>query len=315
MTQKTKIEWTDRTWNPIRGCSPVSPGCANCYAARMALRLESIGDKRYQGLAELRGKVPVFTGKLDFDGDTLQKPLRTTKPSMWFVNSMSDLFHEDIPFETIDQVVDVMGQAYWHTFQVLTKRAQRMAEYFRSRPIVPKNVWLGVSVEDARRASERLPHLADLHARTFVSAEPLLGPIVQQLRDRYCPDWIIVGGESGPHARPMHPAWAVEVRDFAVLTNTPFFFKQWGEWAPRDQVRWFETGLSRLDALRFRGINLSKAGRIVEEPSSQDKNQGVVRLWKVGKKVAGRLLNGREWNEMPVPLEFNPATSTWVSAC
>ena len=286
MSQESAIEWTDATWNPVRGCTKISPGCKNCYAETFAERWRGIKGHAYEQGFDLR-----------LAPDMLDKPLHWKKPRMIFVNSMSDLFHEDVPFEYIDQVFTTMCLAKWHTFQVLTKRAERMAEYFstyRKSGIMPclssrfkdmpdggtlcaplNNVWLGVSVEDQKRADERIPHLLRTPAVVrFLSCQPLLGetdiaPWLYNDCDRAAMDnqflsplpgteaaarfhskidWVIAGGESGHDARPMHPNWARLLRDQCREASVPFFFKQWG------------------------GAN---------------------------KKAAGRLLDGREWNEMP----------------
>lgn len=323
MAQNTGIEWTDATWNPLAGCKEVSPGCTNCYAAVMAHRLEAMGQDKYKGTTRklANGKV-VWTGKISLAGDddaVLTEPLRRKKPTRYFVNSMSDLFHEDVPDEFIDKVFAVMAMASEHTFQVLTKRPERMRDYLLSVQSDDKdmqrwarfswlagspcasnlfdecdwplpNVWLGVSVEDQQRADERIPLLLQTPAAvSFLSMEPLLGPVDIRrwveyqntghiLEDCIKLGWVIVGGESGPNARPMHPDWARSIRDQCQEAGVPFFFKQWGEWAecdPSDEdvarepdkfVRWSTAALPQK---------------------------------RVGKKAAGRLLDGREWNEYP----------------
>jgi protein gp37 len=228
MGTETKIEWTDATWNPVTGCTNVSEGCRNCYAERVLPR----------------------TGQ-SFDTvvchpDRLDAPLHWRKPRRIFVNSLSDLFHEDVPREFIKSVVGVTVDCPQHTFQILTKRPQRMLEFCRECAF-PSNVWLGVSCEDQQTADERIPLLLQTPAAVrFISAEPLLGPIDAR---RYLPviarpreaisevaasrtprndrlDWVICGGESGPHARPMHPTWARSIRDQCQAAGVPFFFKQ-----------------------------------------------------------------------------------------
>jgi protein gp37 len=211
---KTKIEWTENTWNPLTGCSKISPGCANCYAERMARRLQAMGAHNYRN-----------GFRLTLHEHTLDTPLRWKKPRMVFVNSMSDLFHRDAPLDFIRRVFDVMARAPQHTFQVLTKRSTRLAELAGELPW-PDNVWMGVSIENADYAY-RLDNLAAAPAAVrFLSLEPLLGP-VGRLR-LGAVDWVIVGGESGPGARPMREEWVTEVRDQCERTATPFFFKQWG---------------------------------------------------------------------------------------
>jgi len=331
----TKIEWTERTWNPIVGCSIVSPGCTNCYAMQMAARIERMSPKldHYKGLTKRVNGKAVWTGKLALAPEsTLLLPLRTKKPTMWFVNSMSDLFHEDVPDEWIDRVFAVMALTPQHTYQVLTKRSARMREYVNglyeramdgetnfARDVVGHceglnaifgrtkwpfpNVWLGVSCERQQEADERIPDLlATPAAVRFVSAEPLLGPIDftdvagkvpeygstpahgtdvltphnRILRPQI--DWIIVGGESGPNARPMHPDWARAIRDQCAAAGVPFFFKQWGEWVSGGpgRIHW-----SECRELKSWGGGCYSA--------------------RVGKARAGRLLDGREHNDMPRP--------------
>lgn len=234
MSDRSSIEWTEASWNPVTGCSKISPGCRNCYAERMARRLMGAGHPHYR------------TGfRVAAHDDALDIPLRWKRPRMIFVNSMSDLFHEDVPDEFIQKVFAVMRQANWHIFQVLTKRSERLA---RLGQLIdwPGNVWMGVSCE-TKRFLFRADHLRETGAAVkFLSLEPLLGPMPDlNLEGIY---WVIVGGESGPGARPMRREWVTEIRDQCVRAGVPFFFKQWG------------------------GQN---------------------------KKEAGRVLDGREWNEMP----------------
>lgn len=307
----TKIEWTERTWNPIVGCSVVSPGCTNCYAMRMAARLEAMGLEHYRGLTQASKAGAVWTGKLALASDkTMAAPYHRKKPTTYFVNSMGDLFHENILDSWIDRVFCTIVLCPQHVFQVLTKRAERMRAYiegaadrvkekhhwarFDTDPGWPgwplPNVWLGVSCEDQTRADERIPHLLAAPAAVrFISAEPMLGPInlldvakdgrggnAIYSRSRHRLDWVIVGGESGPGARPMHPDWARNIRDQCAAAGISFFFKQWGEWRPAaDEDE--RTGRAQI------------FGR-----------EGVATVMAVGKKAAGRLLDGRTWNEMPV---------------
>jgi protein gp37 len=221
----TSIEWTDATWNPVAGCSILSPGCTNCYAMRMAARLEAMGTEKYIGLTRKSGNRHVWTGRVTLDRHALEVPLRWRKPRMIFVNSMSDLFQDAVPPKFIGEVWEKMAAAKQHTFQVLTKRAERMAEITRSLPVLP-NVWLGVSVENDEQVF-RLDHLRMTKAAVrFVSFEPLLGPVSgADLSDI---DWAIVGGESGPRARPMKQAWVRDIRALCRDAGTAFFFKQWG---------------------------------------------------------------------------------------
>jgi protein gp37 len=246
---KTSIEWTEASWNPVTGCSKVSPGCAHCYAERMSVRLRAMGQPNYQaGFA-----VATHTHMLEL-------PLRWKRPQMIFVNSMSDLFHEEVPDEFIRQVFEVMRRARWHTFQVLTKRAARMGALGTSLDW-PDNVWAGVSVE-SRRYVSRLDHLRQVPARVrLVSVEPLLGPLGEL--DLSGIGWVIVGGESGPGARPMEATWVTEIKDQCVSARAPFFFKQWG------------------------GTN---------------------------KKRAGRLLDGRTWDECPEVVVGSGSSNERVAA-
>jgi protein gp37 len=346
----TKIEWTDETWNPVRGCSKISLGCKNCYAERMAMRFCGDGDVDgpsitsehfTDGGVEFQKDFPFWrfatkkgwTGKVELMEHKLAEPLHWRKPRRVFVNSMSDLFHESLPDEARDEVFAVMAAAWWHEYQILTKRGRGMFEYFaavRKRRPIPgqgvctggppfcgcdpasgriheadvgycgtewplRNVHLGVSVEDQQTADERIPWLLKTPAAVrFVSAEPLLGPVdftrigedaddgawwswdvlrgflVADGRNEHTDtekiDQIIVGGESGPSARPMAPDWARSIRDQCQVAKVPYFHKQNGEWAERS------FGIS---------------------------NKMLVR---VGKRSAGRLLDGVEWNECPADI-------------
>jgi protein gp37 len=232
---KSAIEWTESTWNPLTGCDKISPGCKNCYAERLANRLKAMGNPNYANGFELA-----------FHEHALDLPLRWKKPQAIFVNSMSDLFHENVPEDFIRRVFDVMQKAHWHRFQILTKRSGRLAE-LAPRLTWPGNVWMGVSVE----RNDYLFRVDDLRrvpaAVRFLSCEPLLGPLTGL--DLEGIHWIIVGGESGPYSRPLQEEWIVEIRDQCVKSEVPFFFKQWG------------------------GFN---------------------------KKKAGRSLQGRTWDQLPV---------------
>jgi protein gp37 len=214
MAQNTGIEWTQATWNPVTGCTKVSPGCKHCYAERMAKRLQAMGQANYRRGFELTPQPHM-----------LELPLRWKQPQTVFVNSMSDLFHPEVEDAYIQQVFDVMRLAHWHRFQVLTKRAERVRSLDR-RIDWPANVWLGVSVEN-----ERYRHRVDELRKTgasvkFLSLEPLLGPLPDL--DLAGIDWVIVGGESGPGARPMNEQWVIEIRDRCLAQGAAFFFKQWG---------------------------------------------------------------------------------------
>lgn len=214
MTTKTHIEWTESTWNPVTGCSKISPGCAHCYAERMAKRLQAMGQANYRDGFAVRTHPHM-----------LDVPTRWRQPRRVFVNSMGDLFHEDVPVEFVRQVFEVMAATPRHTYQLLTKRAERLASL---APALrwPSNVWMGVTVEDNERLT-RVDCLRQVPAAVrFLSIEPLLGSLPDL--DTAGIDWIIVGGESGPGARPMEAVWAQGVRDTCLASGTPFFFKQWG---------------------------------------------------------------------------------------
>jgi protein gp37 len=353
MADKSKIEWTDATWNPIRGCSRVSEGCRNCYAERTAARFSGPGQP-YEGVAfpsggravDLKieslatgGKSRGWTGDVQFIPELLNRPPRWKRPRKIFVNSMSDLFHEKVPLKWIAEIFNVMASATadcgknhkhveecWcgpsHTYQILTKRPQRMAEvlgqlpeYFSEHfsgdspcnlafegtngwPL--SNVWLGVSVEDQKTADERIPLLLQTPAAVrWVSYEPALGPVdfshihfhntveIDSLTGNHGVwrplggrsdaklNWIVVGGESGPGARPAHPNWFRTARDQCRAADVPFFFKQWGEWVPAQSP-----GLT----LSRTYIGTMKDGAL---------------MLRVGKKRAGHLLDGEVWQQFP----------------
>lgn len=319
MSDKTRIEWTDATWNPVTGCTKVSEGCDHCYAETIAHRFD--GTKAYPNGFDVTLRP-----------ERLDQPLRWKRPRKVFVNSMSDLFHRDVPDEYIARVFAVMALARKHTFQVLTKRPGRMRSLVSSpaflnavrlahvyhqvadlpadhRELVPvwplPNVWLGTSVENQKWADVRIPALLDTPAAVrFLSCEPLLGSldlftepcdhVRYSCHDIGCwkaLDWVIVGGESGPHARPMHPAWARGLRDQCVSAGIAFHFKQWGEWAPVFGA----TGQGGINVLHHptgRVVNLTTDGK----PSTGRPGHPMVR---VGKKAAGRELDGRTWDEYP----------------
>ncbi len=377
MSDGTKIEWTDATWNPITGCSVVSPGCTNCYAMKLAgTRLRNHPSRA--GLTQETKAGPVWNGTVRLNEEWLDQPLRWKRHRRIFVCAHGDLFHEDVPDEWIDRVFDVMessGSVYvggvwvpnpWHTFQVLTKRAERLRDYVNARvakaidyaekfkecPMPEmrdspaaryaravasgtyfRNIWLGVSAEDQKRAEERIPFLLETStAVRFVSAEPLLGPIdlteiadgCSTVLDPECwgdcrceslfgpdegckrnggdgqlkrkIDWVIAGGESGPGARPMHPDWARGLRDQCLAAGVAFHFKQWGEWAPGEcasnpPTRSEEVATWLGDRWSFDTFTPRASAELHcdDEPD----------LWRIGKKEAGRLLDGNEWNEFP----------------
>lgn len=216
---KSSIEWTELTWNPVTGCDKVSPGCDNCYAERLATRLQAMGSPKYSNAFGLT-----------LHPDKITDPLTWIKPRMVFVNSMSDLFHPDVPERFIADVFDVMDQASHHTFQVLTKRPQRAANVLRGLSI-PTNIWLGTSIENDRYTF-RADHLRaiDVPIR-FLSCEPLLGPLPSLNLERI--SWVIVGGESGPNHRPVEADWVRDIRDTTLENGSAFFFKQWGGHTPK----------------------------------------------------------------------------------
>jgi protein gp37 len=214
MAINSGIEWTETTWNPVTGCTKIGPGCKNCYAERMAYRLQAMGQPNYQNGFQLT-----------LHEQMLPLPLMWKKPRMIFVNSMSDLFHKDVPTSFIEKTFAVMQKASWHTFQVLTKRSKRLQE-IDDIIVIPENVWIGVSVE-CNNYLNRIDDLRAIHASVkFLSLEPLLGPLPDLNLEGI--DWVIVGGESGPGARPMKKEWVCKIRDRCLASEVPFFFKQWG---------------------------------------------------------------------------------------
>ena len=235
----TKIEWTDKTWNPVTGCTKCSEGCKNCYAELMARRLQAMKQKKY---------VNGFTLTLHYD--VLYEPLLWKKPHSIFVCSMSDLFHKEVPFEFIDKVMDIIKKTPQHRYQLLTKRSERMNEYFSSHKI-PKNAWLGVTVEN-RISKGRIDVLKKLDAPIrFLSCEPLLEDLGNLNLDNI--DWVIVGGESGSKARPMQIDWVLSIKEQCEKQGTAFFFKQWGTWG--------SDGIKRSKELNGKKIN----GKIYQE--------------------------------------------------
>ncbi len=413
----TKIEWTEKTWNPIVGCSILSPGCTNCYAMKMAARIEAADEagfrkavahavetspwpddsdhenriraemnngrvpSHYAGTTQASKAGPVWTGKVALAPEhILMEPLRRKKPTMYFVNSMGDLFHEDIPDEWIDRVFAVMALCPQHTFQVLTKRSARMLEWvtrasratllmnrridgdnvvdtddFLARHInlagswghpecariwpLP-NVWLGVSAERQQEADERIPDLlATPAAVRFVSAEPLLGPVdftrlnwiggrrldalqsytsvpladpghwQHERNDLPSLDWIIAGGESGPGARPMHPDWVRAIRDQCAAAGVPFFFKQWGGWAPLGAAYTEDPDEEQaiMEAPDNRSGNIcciDTDGSMPVDYRYSGEYQPPPSAWwmeRVRKSRAGRTLDGVTWDQMPDP--------------
>lgn len=388
MGVKSNIEWTDATWNPLRGCSRVSQGCVNCYAEAIAARFSGVGQP-FEGLAHFAEypngtREARWTGKVALASEkVLLAPLHWRKPRRIFVNSMSDLFHENVPDEWIDKIFAVMALAPHHTFQVLTKRPERMREYMKGIPSkIPflgrmplerihleaaghmegdggymdtlkeagnvyslyldtpwplPNVWLGTSIENAD-VVDRIEHLRQVPAAIrFISFEPLIGAVgTVDLRDIH---WVIVGGESGPNARAMHPDWVRSLRDRCAAAEVPFFFKQWGAWLPTSGVDCYCHGPSRKRAhpdsdgiawladgrIAYRDFSVAehrrriKAGvahstRAVEvdheaikdfcqsiddEKRVLDNPLGLQWMYRVGKKAAGAMLDGREHREFP----------------
>ncbi len=227
MAGKSDIEWTDVTWNPVTGCSIITAGCSNCYAMRMAARLQAMGHKNYTGTTRKSGNRHVWTGKIHLNHDVLNAPNSWKKPRLVFVNSMSDLFQDGVPFDFIDSVWEVMIANPIHTFQILTKRPDRMNDYLRSRGLkAPMNIWLGTSVEN-KAVKDRIGMLRKCPAKIrFVSFEPLIGSVGRpSLRGIH---WAIIGGESGPKSRPMDEVWVNNIYELCIQYNVEFFFKQWG---------------------------------------------------------------------------------------
>ncbi len=374
MGAKTGIEWTDSTWNPFIGCSRVSEGCRHCYAERLAGRFSAKTEGVYAGTTKTVNGLQVWTGKINrAPEETLLKPLHWRTPRRIFVNSMSDLFHENVPDVWIDQVFAVMALCPQHVFQVLTKRPERMLAYLDGVRVIPRtgagvspysrtaiglmmlgtmteeqrvavleelralcesghagevvqwplpNVWLGVSVENQAAADERIPLLLQTPAAVrFISAEPLLGPVdlrvLQHRRefevnaltgdhgvtrplagrsDRHL-DWVICGGESGPGARPMHPDWARSLRDQCVAAGVPFFFKQWGEYSPKNRREDLPAHPTMVCEAKG-DVLLTIEGKIETLDSCGGVGDHAV-MERIGKKAAGALLDGREWKQFP----------------
>jgi protein gp37 len=372
MGDKSKIEWTEATWNPVTGCDKVSAGCLHCYAETMAKRLQAMGQANYSAGFKVRTHEPM-----------LRVPIQWTRPRTIFVNSMSDLFHPAVPFAFIDRVYAIMAMCGRHTFQVLTKRPERAVEYYATfdadcntvsgsdggfrlgcaagelldgawihgpgkpyRKMIEQficdthdqpvpwplpNVWVGTSIENQPMAERRMPELVKIPAVVrFVSFEPLLGPVdvspwlyreldtesrnylydgtgghpdlypqaVEKASRTNVLQWAIVGGESGPDARAMHPAWARGLRDQMMRAEIPFYFKQWGEWAPfelGDDPGTHHTGWVKPDALASYDYG---PGEGCKSPLKLQAD-GFAYMARVGKKAAGSLLDGREWKELP----------------
>ena len=374
MGAKTGIEWTDSTWNPFIGCSRVSEGCRHCYAERLAGRFSAKTEGVYAGTTKTVNGLQVWTGKINrAPAETLLKPLHWRAPRRIFVNSMSDLFHENVPDGWIDQVFAVMALCPQHVFQVLTKRPERMLAYLDGVRVIPRtgadvspysrtaiglmmcgmiieeqrvavlversqyshqisvrcepghegeivqwplpNVWLGVSVENQAAADERIPLLLRTPAAVrFISAEPLLGPVtlpgcngradcklsgVDGHSDKPLGgiDWVICGGESGPGARPMHPDWARSLRDQCIAAGVPFFFKQWGEYSPKNRHEDLPAHPTMVCEAKG-DVLLTIEGKIETFDSCGGVGDHAV-MERIGKKAAGALLDGREWKQFP----------------
>jgi protein gp37 len=342
MADNSSIEWTDATWSPTTGCDRVSPGCDHCYALTLAARLKKMGSAKYQTDGDPRTSGPGFG--VAVHPDSLDLPLRWRKPRRIFVNSMSDLFHDKVPDEFIARVFATMWLAHEHTFQVLTKRHGRMRSLL-SRPEFPRmvlaaagvgpnwhpdkalgggtltpswwplrNVWLGTSIESDQWAI-RAHHLRQTPAAVrFVSTEPLLGPLPSL--DLTGIDWLIAGGESGPHARPMHPDWVRSLRDRCVAVGVSFFFKQWGQYlpVPVEDDPTFSAGRAFNNPIRggrsaavIRARSTTPFGRGVTRPMKAGDKRGdgimlddnTFAIRATGKAAAGRELDGRTWDEYP----------------
>ncbi len=365
MSDNSAIEWTTSTWNPTVGCAKVSPGCDDCYAIRTAARFQA--SPAYAGTVH-RGQSGLdWTGTVNSLADRLDAPLHWVKSRRIFVDSMSDLFHGDVTDEFIAQVFAVMALTPQHTYQLLTKRHGRMRSLL-SAPSFPQqvtrallteprfargswpvpsggvpwplpNVWLGVSVEDQKRADLRIPALLDTPAAVrWISAEPLLGPVnlefihyfesdcggcsglVSPAHEPACGtepgphwglDWVVCGGESGPGARPMHPAWAQSLRDECADAKVPFFFKQWGNWAP---APWHgEGGATHAFTASMDDTGMRHFLRLSHGPTSGERDlttpAGAQGMRQVGKKAAGRLLDGRTWDDYPAVHTAQPAVT------
>ena len=293
----TKIEWAEETWNPIIGCSKVSLGCDNCYAEKMATRLAAIAIKHVRPGLEYPKVIfgRKWNGQTHLVESALEKPFKWKKPRTIFVCSMGDLFHESVPFEWIDKVIDVITECPQHTFLLLTKRPEVLKQYseYNMDEAIP-NIWLGVTAENQEQADKRIPILLNIPAaKRFVSIEPMLGPIDLQKRIIVTGagmkiynsfswieklDWIICGGESGSGARPIHPAWVRSLQGQCKEADIPFMFKQWGEWHPNHH------SISRPD------LNYEQKDLLFKDGMA---------MCRVGKKKAGRELDGKIWNQKP----------------
>lgn len=315
MADNTGIEYCDATWNPIAGCSQISPGCDNCYAERMAWRLANNPKASIGWRAVVDGGR--WTGKMNLFADALEKPLSWKKPRRVFVCSMGDLFHEAVPDAWITQIFHLMHEARQHTYLLLTKRAERMSVFIENYArdnawgAGYPHVWCGVTIENQPALDYRLPYLLRTPAAVrFVSCEPLLGPLefsdvthrsdcVSRLGKPAFEgiDWVIAGGETGPGARPMHPDWARGLRDQCNAAGVPFFFKQWGEWEPTPRTGAPDGLQVNLNGQTDTAAQLLFYGLAFTDGWTHE--TGCRHCARVGKRAAGRLLDGRDWNEMP----------------
>lgn len=311
----TKIEWAERTWNPIVGCSLVSAGCTHCYAMGQAWRMsknpnEKIGPK-YQGTVELVKGTPVWTGQINVSDEAMLLPLKYKSPTVWFVNSMGDPFHPAVTDEQLDRLFSTMEACPQHIFQVLTKRPRRMRDYlirrkdappimvpignglleqhpFNNEMQVPSNIWLGVTIENKRAIMQRATLLKETPAALrFWSCEPLLGHL-GYIQPDLMPDWVISGGESGKGARPSHPSWHTHLRDLCMKAGIPYFFKQWGAYSPIRQIG------GRFDHRERIDTRVMMSGEYGGHNGWPMKRQP--------KHLSGRTLEGVEYNQMPAIL-------------
>jgi protein gp37 len=291
MADRSAIEWTEATWNPVTGCDRISPGCDNCYALTLAARLKAMGAAKYQQDGHPVTSGPGFA--VTTHPDALATPRRWREGRMVFVNSMSDLFHAKVPVSFIREVFAVIAETPRHTYQILTKRSLRLLR-LSEQIAFPPNAWIGVSIENADQVY-RAEHLrrVDHDVVRWISAEPLLGPLDALGLDRI--DWVVAGGESGPGARPMHPDWARGLRDRCAEREVAFFFKQWGAWEP--------TGWRGIHHERVQRMSLNgEAPRLIAEVGNPIDDWGHrVLMRRVGKHAAGRELDGRTWDQYPSP--------------
>jgi protein gp37 len=291
----TKIEWTDETWNPIIGCRKISPGCQNCYAEKMAFRLGHGQLSKNEGLSLKYSRIidcnsKTWNGRSEIIEESMIRPMKWKKPKKIFVCSMGDLFHESVSFKWIDEVIKVIKQCPQHTFQILTKRPDRMLEYFKNYyqliPRMIRNIWLGVTAENQEQANFRIPILLEIPSiMHFISIEPMVASVNMNEIGfhkfkawlsgsyQYSIKWVICGGETGQNARPLHPDWVINLKNNCVENNIPFFFKSWGEYWP------------------------CVSGRIYREKTI-DFIDGVS-MAKVGKKLSGCMIEGKEYKQFP----------------